>query len=341
MERLLLIKLKAKAPFHLGERGVGIEETSEIVHSDTLFGALCWCWTLLTGEEPEEFLRPFREGRPPFLFSSAFPFWGEMLFVPRPLAPLPVEGTEEFKQDVQKVDFLSLRAVAEMGRRTIPHQDLKLLAGKRLLVLSKEAQQLDNTDKAPWAVIQVPRVALDRVASASEIFHAGRLVFAEKSGLYLLVRILDPDALAVQKLQALFRLMGDEGLGGERSCGYGFFTPDFQEIELNVPQTSQQLLLSLYNPKNSQELEGLDLSRSAYKLVRRRGWVFSTRAKNLQTQSVNFFVESSVFRRSKPEYSSVWGRLVEVLQAGTDVPHPVYRNGLGFFIGWRSEEAQP
>jgi len=339
MERLLLIKLKPKAPFHLGERGVGIEETSEIVHSDTLFGALCWCWTLLTGEEPGGFLRPFCEGRPPFVFSSAFPFWGEMLFVPRPLGPLPVEGDEEFKQDVQRVAFLSLRAVEEMSRRTIPQQELKLLAGKRLLVLLREAQQLDNTDRAPWTVIQVPRVALDRVTSASEIFHAGRLVFAENSGLYLLVRILDPGSLASQKLKALFRLMGDEGLGGERSCGYGFFEPEFHELELNVPVTSQQLVLSLYNPKDPEELEGLDLARSAYRLVRRRGWVFSVRARNLQTQSVNFFVEGSVLRLSKPKDSGIYGRLVRVLPAGEDVPHPVYRNGLGFFIGWRSGEA--
>ncbi len=340
MERLLLIKLKPKAPFHLGERGVGIEETSEIVHSDTLFGALCWCWTLLTGEEPEEFLRPFCAGRPPFVFSSAFPFWGEMLFVPRPLRPLPVEGNEEFKQDVQKVDFLSLRAVEEMSRRTISQQELKLLAGKRLLVLLREAQQLDNTDRAPWAVIQVPRVTLDRITSASEIFHAGRLVFAENSGLYLLVRMLDPGSLAVQKLKALFRLMGDEGLGGERSCGYGFFTPEFHELELSVPQTSQQLLLSLYNPKDAQELRKLDLAHSAYRLVRRRGWVFSARAKNLQTQSVNFFVEGSVLCLSKPEDSGIWGRLVEVLQVSEAVPHPVYRNGLGFFVSWHSREAQ-
>lgn len=338
MERLSLIKLKPRAPFHLGERGVGIEETSEIVHSDTLFGALCWCWTLLTGQEPEEFLRPFHEGRPPFVFSSAFPFWEEMLFVPRPPVSLAVEGDEEFKRDVQKASFLSCRAIEEMSRRTLSQRELKLLAHKRLLALASEAEQLDDVDKDPWTVMQVPRVAIDRVRSASEIFHAGRLVFSESSGLYLLVRILDPNAVATKKLQSLFRLMGDEGLGGERSCGYGFFEPEFPKNTLDLPQTPAKLLLSLYNPKDAEELERFDLSRSAYRLMRRRSWVFSVHAKNLQPQAVNFFAEGSILQLRQPESSDVCGRLVEVLHAGEDVPHSVYRNGLGFFIGWREEK---
>ncbi len=337
MERLLLIKLKPRAPFHLGERGVGIEETSEIVHSDTIFGALCWCWTLLTGQEPEEFLRPFREGRPPFVFSSAFPFWDEVLFVPRPLAPLAINGDEEFKRDVQKVGFLSLRVLEAMSQHTLSQQELKLLAHKRLLVLASEAEQLDHMNKAPWTVIQVPRVTLDRVTSASEIFHTGRLVFTEKSGLYLLVRLLEPNSTATRRLEALFRLMGDEGLGGERSCGYGFFEPAFTQITLDLPQTHAKLLLSLYNPKDAQELEQFDLARSAYQLMRRRSWVFSARTKNLQTPAVNFFSEASVLQLHKLEGPGLYGRLVEVLRSGEGIPHAVYRNGLGFFISWPEE----
>lgn len=335
MERLLCIKLKPKAPFHLGERGVGLEETSEIIHSDTLFGALCWCWTLLTGQEPEEFLRPFREGHPPFVFSSAFPFWAEILFVPRPLMPLPVDGNEEFKRDAQKADFLSLKALQEMGRRTVPQQELKLIAHKRLLVLQSEA--LGDVDKKPWTVMQVPRVALDRVTSASEIFHTGRLTFAEGCGLYLLVRVFESDW--EPKLKALFKLLGDEGLGGERSCGYGFFTPEFSELELDLPATRRYLLLSLCNPRDERELEHFDLERSSYRLVRRRSWVFSARAKNFQTSAVIYCAEGSVLQARGQESLRAYGRLVEVLRAGEGVPHSVYRNGLGFFLNWWEDQS--
>lgn len=335
MEQLVLIKLKPKAPFHLGERGVGIEETSEIVHSDTLFGALCWCWTLLTGKEPTDFLQPFLDGKPPFVLSSAFPFWQEILFVPQPPVPLPVKGDEQFKRDVQKVSFLSLRALEQMSQRDLDQHELTLLARTRLLALRDEADQLDDADKDPWTVMQVPRVTLDRSTSASEIFHAGRLVFAKDSGLYLLVRVVEPGAVVT--LEALFRLMGDEGLGGERSCGYGFFESQFAEITLNLPETSTKLLLSLYNPKDALELEQFDLARSAYQLMRRRSWVFSARAKNLQTRAVNFFAEGSILQARQPERPGVHGRLVEVVRAGEGIPHSVYRNGLGFFISWQEK----
>ena len=33
--------LEMLAPLHLGERGVGLEETNVIAHADTLFSALC------------------------------------------------------------------------------------------------------------------------------------------------------------------------------------------------------------------------------------------------------------------------------------------------------------
>lgn len=332
MERLKLIKLKPKAPFHLGERGVGLEETSEIVHSDTIFGALCWCWTLHTGRSPQEFLQPFLESKPPFLLSSAFPYVGDVLLVPRPLTSLPIEGDEEFLRRAHKADFISIKLVEQLSRQqAIPHQQLSLRYDDRLLVLHSEEPQLHH--EKPWTVVQVPRVALDRITNASQIYHTGRLTFAQGCELYLLVRELDPQSNVTRKLPVLLRLLGDEGLGGERSCGYGFFEPEEHEISLEWPSHSRsQLLLSLYNPKDKQELAQLDLERSAYRLIRRCSWVFSPQAKSLRTRDVHYFKEGSVL---STRAGSLQGRLVEALSPSDDAPHAVYRNGLGFFIGWR------
>ncbi len=331
MEHLLLIKLKPRAPFHLGERGIGLEETSEIVRSDTLFGALCWCWTLLTGRDPNEFLEPFVEGKPPVVLSSAFPYWNEVLLLPRPLTRLPIEGDEEFQRNAEKASFVSLKLLEALSQRKVPQAELGLLEDKRLLVTHSEAEKLKASNQKPWTMERVPRVALDRKTSASEIFHTGRVVFSEGCGLYLLVRILEPNSAVTQKLKALFRLLGDEGLGGERSCGYGFFEPEFSELEINFAPGPRTLLLSLYNPKDAQELEAFDLTQSAYQLVRRRSWVFSPRAKDLQTDAVHYFAEGSVLcgRKDLP----VGGRLVKVLEPAGEIPHPVYRNGFGFFVG--------
>lgn len=334
MERFKLIKLKPKAPFHLGERGVGLEETSEIVHSDTILGALCWCWSLYTGRSAAEFLHPFLEGKPPFLLSSAFPYIGDVLFVPRPLGDLPIRGDEEFRRKALDADFLSLKLLERLSQGAVTQDDLEQFFDDRLLMLSSEKPSVQHV-KEPWAVVQVPRVALDRSTSASEIYHTGRLTFSQSCGLYLFVRVLDAQSELTPKLPALFRLLGDEGLGGERSCGYGFFEPEEHEIALELPSSSRnQLLLSLYNPRDKQELACLELERSAYRLIRRRSWVFSPQARNLQTRAVNYFSEGSVLR---VRAASLQGRLVEVLTPNDGAPHAVYRNGYGFFVSWREE----
>lgn len=327
----MLIKLKPQAPFHLGERGIGLEETNEIVHSDTIFGALCWCWTLLTGRSAHEFVEPFLEGRPPFLLSSAFPYVHDLLLVPRPLVELPVQGDREFRRRAQNTDFISMKLLEHLGREPVPQNDVTLCFEERLMVLSSEKPLLDS--QRPWTVVQVPRVALDRITSASEIYHTGRLTFAQGCGLYLLVRVLDPHSELTRALPALFRVLGDEGLGGERSCGYGFFEPEEHEITLNIRTSSdRKLLLSLYNPKDQDELSQLDLSQSTYHLVCRRSWIFSPHAKNLQTRAITYFVEGSVLRsRSSPRAP---GRLIEVLSPSEGAPHSVYRYGFGFWIEW-------
>lgn len=332
MERLKLIKLKPKAPFHLGERGVGLEETSEIVHSDTIFGALCWCWTLYTGRSAEEFVQPFLGDRSPFLLSSAFPYVHDLLLVPRPLGALPITGDADFLHRVRSADFVSIRLLERLSRGPVSQDDVSLCCDERLIVLSSEKPSLHNVKK-PWTVVQVPRIVLDRSTSASEIYHAGRLTFAQGCGLYLLVRVQDHHSELTQMLPTLFRLLGDEGLGGERSCGYGFFEPEEQELALDLLQESQsRLLFSLYNPKDTRELASLDLKRSAYRLIRRRSWVFSPQAKNLQTRAVHYFSEGSVLVVREGQAQ---GRLVEVLNPRDGAPHVVYRNGLGFFVGWQ------
>ena len=104
--RLLRLKIVPEGPFHFGQRGVGIEETEPLARSDTIFSALCHNWLMLYGEkELEALLARFLDGDPPFLLSSAFPYAGEVYFLPR---PLNVRGeTPEMQRKVKKIGFIS------------------------------------------------------------------------------------------------------------------------------------------------------------------------------------------------------------------------------------------
>ena len=67
--------LEARAPFHFGLRGVGIEATAVHGPSDTLFSALCYAIRQQFGLAAlQDFLAGYPSPDPPLLLSSAFPY---------------------------------------------------------------------------------------------------------------------------------------------------------------------------------------------------------------------------------------------------------------------------
>jgi CRISPR-associated protein Csm4 len=65
--------------------------------ADTLFGHLCWTVAYADGDEAlAEFLKPFKEGEPPFLLSDGFP--GEMLPLPLSAGLIEESGVEPVKR---------------------------------------------------------------------------------------------------------------------------------------------------------------------------------------------------------------------------------------------------
>jgi len=130
MSEISAYKLEARSPFHFGVRGVGVEATSVVCHSDTLFSALCLMIRKLHGEEKLKALLSLfpidgAEKMPPFRLSSAFPYAGEVLFFTRPM--MGAKGLPEdakTAKSVKKVGFVSQnifegirRGEAERDRR--------------------------------------------------------------------------------------------------------------------------------------------------------------------------------------------------------------------------------
>ncbi|MFN3763717.1 MAG: type III-A CRISPR-associated RAMP protein Csm4, partial [Anaerolineae bacterium] len=73
MAELTVYRLTFHSGFHLGARGVNLEESAEHIPSDTLFAALVDAVLRLSGDG-ETFAEPFKHRNPPFLLTSAFPF---------------------------------------------------------------------------------------------------------------------------------------------------------------------------------------------------------------------------------------------------------------------------
>lgn len=328
---LLEVRLKPKGSFHIGERGIGYEGALDFIPADTLFASLCANWTLLFGEE--QFLSDLLPNgepnwTPPFLISSAFPFAGSVRFYPKPMLP-PPEQSKRWKE----VSWVS-EGVFEQWLRgeTIDSTNLNSLHDGSVILTGGECHSLAEDMKVRsvenlrlWAIQRAPRVTLDVSTHSSSLFHFGRLSFYEGCGLFFFVRFFN-DGLA-EKFKAAVRLMGDEGVGGDRTTGHGSFEPDFIDgIPLFCqPKTSEKFVtLSPLFPKQG-EVSSLLSEGCRYSLTVRSGWVGGVFATSLRRRTVRMLSEGSVLCGSADK---VWGTMVDVTPNNS--PHPVYRWGFAF-----------
>jgi len=364
MAELTVYRLTFRGSFHLGARGVNLEESAEHIPSDTLFAALVDAALRAPGGGAD-WLAPFQNGDPPFLLSSAFPFAGAVRFFPMPV-PLDrwfgPETLRERAKDLKGVKFLSEGLFRRMldGERMddwlfpkdeeADHERGLSLQGGTFWLTHEEVQGLPESMRVDpatrrsippralrhhvvYRVHLAPRVTLDRMTSASNIFHAGRVSFAPQCGLWFGVQWRRRDSALQTLFQHALALLADDGLGGERSVGYGGFS--WQEAgTLSLPDPSDgglMWLLSRYHPCKG-ELPHALTDDARYALTAVAGWLRSYGSAAQRRQRLWLVTEGSLIRAVGP---GPWGDLTDVRpryrNPQGDFPHPVWR--YGFALG--------
>jgi CRISPR-associated protein Csm4 len=159
-------------------------------------------------------------------------------------------------------------------------------------------------------------------------FYTERLYFGEQAGLYALVQWIDD---GVEDLfRQSFRLLGDLGIGTDRSVGNGFFEPSFTALELNTPASAtHQCTLGLYLPGEG-ELTTEDLEASAWSITKRGGYMAGASNPEhitLRKRSVFMFEAGSVFP-NKP----LAGKRVDLKPDWQGLEHAVWRDGRSIFV---------
>jgi CRISPR-associated protein Csm4 len=330
---MLTYRLELRAPLHLGERGVGLEATRVYAPADTLFGAICSAWRALYGLPAlEALLALFQQApEPPFLLSSAFPFAGKVRFYPRPRVHITI--TDDSKA-LKRVRFVSA-GVLDAMRTGTPLTFSKALCLNGQVAWATEAEKEilipwaseESGDVRLWKTHVVPRVQLDRISSQSDIWHFGETVFAEGTGLWFAVQFHPGHTALRTRFEASLRLLGETGLGGERTAGRGLFhVQQPEEFPTDEPATATHFItLAPLCPRSPEELDALLGETASYHLVPRRGWITSPEASTLRFKSFWMLAEGSVC--TKPT-SFPAGRLVDVRPDAC--PHPVWRYGYAF-----------
>jgi len=317
--------IKPLAPLHLGEATGALDRVSDIIHSDTLFSAICHAWGYLYGkQEVDELLSSFVDDRdrsePPFMISSCFPFIGSgddkmerIYYLPSPLNIAGSFSLEKGKT-VKGMRFVDKETYIKWLNGGLGDGDTDRM------IESEKALRCAMGNK-----INV-HVALDRVTSAGSPYYVSRLHFSRDSGLYFFYSCKGEHE---DKFRSALRLLGDMGIGGERSAGCGAFHVEFMENGWSSPSITgtadHWLTLSLVFPTQD-DLK--DLGGSRIRLLERKGWISSPfTTDSFRRKRVMMLAEGSLLS------SRISGSLVDVSPSIWDRGlHPVYRYGLAWLI---------
>lgn len=327
--------LQPRSGFHFGARGIGIENTHEYAPSDTLFSALCFAMRYTRGNDAlKSMLDLFANGEPPFLISGAYPYSTDGTRIVR-FFPAPLTLRLQSSKTLRKVKWLSQEVFLEaVNGEKMQWKDIKGIsalatedqADSMRAFYTDQLRLLKDEPLPLWQTSDTTRVAVDRITSAGNVFRAGILRFAPGSGLWLAVR--DFDSAWIHTLETLLHHLGEMGIGGERSSGYGQFDLDGPyTVPLPDPKTAF-VTLSHYCPKEGE----VSLQEApAYDLTVRRGWIGSPDAGGWRRKGIRMLVPGSVLQGSS---LSNYGRLVPVTPDAFPGNYEIYRNGLAFPVGY-------
>lgn len=311
-------RLTFTAPFHVDSRGNDFyEESSSFIHSDTLSAAMLATWALIWPEQITQVAQ-----KPTFRLSSAFPFYRDCYFLPRVLSSqairLPPDKLKQAKK-LKKIQWLDSKLWHSSLTNPAWADAIDLKNGVCQSVL---ASQTTSLPEKLWLEEERPRLAIDRnsnQAADGQIFNFSRIWFDKNGGLYFLA-VFD-DETGKQKFETALSVLGDSGIGADRTSGNGCFTWSKGQLpELQLAEQGQAVALSLVNPDSGDCQTGW-LDGAAYKLVSRGGWIGGS---GKRKQRLRMFAEGSVF--AKP----LQGRMVDV--SVDQLPQKVYRDGRGFFV---------
>ncbi len=334
--------LGALSPFHLGERGIGLEASYVVAHADTLFSALCSVGREFYGVGWVEGLLAAFQASPPFLLSSAFPFVqvgdGWLRLYPRPLGSPPGidSGDVAIAKRLKKVEFVSesiflawVRGDSLAGE--LPQQqeeEIQVWVTRDEMAMLQEYGFTDQKRQPVlWKKEDVPRVTVDRIQSKSQVYQAGRVTFQPGGGLWLGF-VWGQDTALFNQIEVLLEVMGHAGIGGERSSGHGQFEVAGSEV-VDFPDPMQRcVMLSLYWPRSDGEAAALADPQAAYKLLVRRGWIGSPEGQTLRRKAVRMVAEGSVL----PGEPYPIGGLADVTPKALRA-HRVYRYGYALPVG--------
>ncbi len=316
-------------PAHFGIEGIGQERIDHRVRSDTLWGAIIQQWLLLYNDDPEMLCLDS-----PFMVSSCFPYINGVPFYPLPIGTLDhliTKAGQAEKPEISVKDLRKVRFVAEplfneiVNGGTLRFEDLR---PDTVFPFDKIEPESVIKRKPIYDIMQRPRLGTDQLSGGSTegtFFYCSDQYFSQDNGLFFIASFRDNETKKC--FDAALRLLGDTGLGADRSIGRGLFIFENKKYKLpDNPELDDYLLLSLYHPTREEVAQGILEAPAAYTMMKRSGHAASHVVSNFRRYDVWMIEEGSIFT-TRPV-----GDVVRVLEKSELIPHNVYRCGQAFCI---------
>jgi CRISPR-associated protein Csm4 len=202
--------------------------------------------------------------------------------------------------------------------------------------------------KKAYEIDQVPKIAVDRVTRATNLYHTGFVQFRSEqngsdfkslAGLYFLLHCPEADEKLADNLHAALHFLGEEGIGGERSSGAGRFDVEWLKLPetwrkvVNFPEPNvHHCLVSLFWDDEPSTLKRLIADETSYEIQERGGWIGTpSSGRQLRRQMVRMFAEGSVFpEQPQGKLANVTPR--EFITPQGYRPHAIYRSGISLSL---------
>ena len=311
------------------------------LHSDTLFGAICWGIRTLFGEAKllstlEEFSLA-----PSFLLSSAFP-WKESkqgkktYFLPKPLLPpLTISDLKGLvdKSKPKETYHTEKKNLMDVVDKYKKFKKLKWLPEPTFKKVLRGSSEQELFRDYLYKVLTEPLIAnsgvsqknsLDRLTQsttgAGETFYTQDIAYREKYGLFFLLKTANID----DYLRPVLMFLQDSGIGPNTKTGKNWFTIDIEESPL-LEETAGNAFITLSRYCGG---EPLDTEASCYQLASVRSKVESRlefAGEDVWKDRVTYFTPGSLL---KPLERKVhYGDLVPVKQVADKT---VYQYGYAY-----------
>ena len=313
-----IIKLKNITPLHIGKGKQFYDSMFDDLLSDSLSAAIAAVRATRggQGDDMQQFLDSFS-------LSSAFPYYRDQFFLPKPMGRIEVGMAQEHRKRLKKVKFVEKGIFEQL-----------FLKGQRVTVADSQvwkdlilkAPMDEGKEIAPYRKGEVERVSIPREegADATPFFFEYKY-FSPDGGLYCLTDAKDG---LLHEIARLFAMLGEEGIGSDKNVGGGHFEVETGTLTLADTTSHNLLLLSMYVP-TEQELRGIDLQQSKYQLLLRGGYMAGSASeghRHLLKKAIYMMQSSSVIHSAPP----LQGRIVNLRNQHS--PHDIFRSGKAFYI---------